>query len=99
MKLAIAILGLSSMCACQPKQSIWPSATKSRSEIYIDAQLKIIAEHAEILKKEGRMPNDFGNEFIVLGQYGWHSGEESSVGSRPPLWLLQAGSRSGGGSF
>lgn len=66
-------------------------------EAFIRRETAEIERHADILKREGRIPTDFWSSHRVLGRYGWHNNEgDSSVGGTPSLGLLQRGARSGG---
>lgn len=72
---------------------------RSPSDVFRDGQLALINEHAKILMDEGRMPEDFGDAFSVLGTYGWHSASDPGVstgGTVPSLGVLNHGR---GGAF
>lgn len=58
------------------------AAGKTKSDIFIEAQQKVIDEHAKVLQDAGRMPADFASAYIVLGSYGWHGdGSSGSFGA------------------
>lgn len=70
------------------------------SDRYIQEQEGVFSSHQAELVKQGRMPSDFGDAYRVLGQYGWHTGRDTSVrevGTRPSLGFLQFSD--GGGTF
>lgn len=48
---------------------------------FIDAQMKIINEHAAMLGKLGHMSKSYGLAFMVLGTYGWHGDDNGYFGA------------------
>lgn len=81
MKLVIISLIACIGCA-QVKASL--DATDSYQDRLRATQHKLFAKHKAILVAEGRMPLEFFDEYLVLGQYGWHSsrgGGQLSVGA------------------
>jgi len=64
----------SAMCAVVAMMSGCAAAQAEQQvrEIDLDVAQREIDAAEEALQDEGRMPRDFNNAYMVLGQYGWH---------------------------
>lgn len=80
-------------CATRPPAGQTPAQQRFSAQ-----QEALFTAHADMLKKEGRMPFDIGDSSGALGTYGWHTDCGDSEGPSMPVALLQH-CVGGGGAF
>lgn len=79
MKVIASLFAFVFVSACQNSTK---SSGASHSDGYHSAQEKIFKEKSAELAKAGRIPTGF-DAYRYMSQYGWHSANESTVGTTP----------------